>query len=93
MVLRDAQGGIIFSACRTLYSCREALEAELCVCMKGLSIANQRSELSIAIEMDSLVAVKMVQGRDQDRSIYASLVKTKKRLDTSYLFVKIVLLI
>ena len=43
--------------------------------MKGLLLAIQRSELPVAIEMDSLVAVKMIQGRDQDMSIYASLVE------------------
>ena len=29
MVLRDSNGAIIFSACRTLYRCCDALEAEL----------------------------------------------------------------
>ena len=75
MVLRDPLGGVIFSACRTLYSCREALEAELCACMEGLSLAIQRSDLPVAIEMDSLVAIKLIQGQETDRSIYASLVK------------------
>ena len=75
MVLRAPLGGVIFSACRTLYSCREALEAELCACMEGLSLAIQRSDLPVAIEMDSLVAIKLIQEKDKDRSIYASLVK------------------
>ena len=75
MVLRDPLGGVIFSACRTLYSCREALEAELCACMEGLSLAIQRSDLPVAIEMDSLVAIKLIQEQEKDGSIYASLVK------------------
>ena len=38
-VLRDVKGKIIFSSCRVLFSCREALEVELCACMEGLSFA------------------------------------------------------
>lgn len=35
MVLRDGECSIIFSSCRMLYSCQDALEAELCACMEG----------------------------------------------------------
>lgn len=56
MILRDHLGAINFSACRVLYSCRDSLEAELCACMEGLSIAVQRCDLPIAVEMDSLEA-------------------------------------
>ena len=41
MILRDSSGKIIFSACRALYSCRDALKAELCACMEGLSSSIQ----------------------------------------------------
>ena len=43
--------------------------------MEGLSLAIQRTELPVAIEMDSLIAVKMIQAKEVDRSIYASLIK------------------
>ena len=46
------------------------LEAELCVCMEGLSLS-----LPVMIQMDSLVAVKLIQAKEVDRSIYASLIK------------------
>lgn len=82
MVLRDDQANIIFSACRSLYACRDALEAELCACMEGISFAIQRSDSPVVIELDSLVAVKMIQGRDQDRSLYASLVNEIRYLLT-----------
>ena len=75
MVLRDDKGNVIYSACRELFSCREILEAELCACMEGLSLAIQRSDLPVAIEMDSLVAIKLIQEQEKDGSIYASLVK------------------
>lgn len=80
MILRDEAGSIIFAACRKLYSCRDALEAELCACMEGLSVAIQRSELLIIVEMDSSVAVSMVQSKEVDRSVYASIVKEIKYL-------------
>uniref|UniRef100_A0A453SWV1 RNase H type-1 domain-containing protein n=2 Tax=Aegilops tauschii subsp. strangulata TaxID=200361 RepID=A0A453SWV1_AEGTS len=75
MVLRDDKGSIIFSSCRQLFSCCEALEAELCACMEGLSFAIQRSVLRIMIEMDSIVAVKLIQAQEVDRSVYAPLTK------------------
>lgn len=80
MVLRDERGNIIFSSCRVLFSCREALEAELCACMEGLSFAIQRSNSPIIMEMDSIVVVKLIQARDVDRSLYASLIKEIRHL-------------
>lgn len=80
MVLRDSDGLIIFSSCRQLFNCRDPLEAELGACMEGLSLALSRTELPIAIEMDSLLAVKMIQSRDDDRSLYCSLVREIKHL-------------
>ena len=74
MILRDSDGKTIFSACRAQFSCRDALEAELCAYMEGISYALQRSDLLIAIELDSLVAVSMITC-DCDRSAYAFLVK------------------
>ena len=50
MVLRDDRGHIIYSTCRQLLSCQEALEVELCACMEGLSFAMQRSDLPIIVE-------------------------------------------
>ncbi|KAE8777909.1 Long chain acyl-CoA synthetase 9, chloroplastic [Hordeum vulgare] len=80
MVLRDSDGLIIFSSCRQLFNCRDPLEAELGACMEGLSLALSRTELPIAIEMDSLLAVKMIQSRDDDRSLYCYLVREIKHL-------------
>uniref|UniRef100_A0A453J4P8 RNase H type-1 domain-containing protein n=1 Tax=Aegilops tauschii subsp. strangulata TaxID=200361 RepID=A0A453J4P8_AEGTS len=80
MVLRDDKGAIIFSSCRQLFSCRDALEAELCACMEGLSFALQRSELPVQMEMDSIVAVKLIQASGMDRSVYTSVIKEIKYL-------------
>lgn len=75
MVLRDDKGAIIFSSCRVLFSCREALEAELCACMEGLSLSIQCTDLPIIVEMDSMVAMKMIQAHDVDRSLYSAIVR------------------
>ncbi|VAI50252.1 hypothetical protein VPH35_106370 [Triticum aestivum] len=43
--------------------------------MEGLSFAIQRSVLPIMIEMDSIVAMKLIQAKEVDGSIYTSLIK------------------
>ncbi|KAM3354645.1 hypothetical protein ACQJBY_025391 [Aegilops geniculata] len=48
--------------------------------MEGLSLAIQRSDLPIVVEMDSLEAVTMISCDGVDRSIYASIVKEIKYL-------------
>jgi hypothetical protein len=53
---------------------------ELCACMEGVSFTLQRSDLPIIIEMDSIVAVKLIQSREEDRSIYASLIMEIRHL-------------
>ncbi|XP_037455402.1 uncharacterized protein LOC119325778 [Triticum dicoccoides] len=68
------------NACRALFTCRDALEAELCTCMEGLSLAIQRTDLPIVVELDSLEAVSLISGAELDRSVYASIVKEIKLL-------------
>ncbi|VAI39335.1 unnamed protein product [Triticum turgidum subsp. durum] len=75
MVLRDDKVVIIFSSCRQLFSCRDALEAELCACMEGLSFSIQRSKLPVQIEMDSIIVVKLIQASEVDRSVYSFIIK------------------
>ncbi|VAI83937.1 unnamed protein product [Triticum turgidum subsp. durum] len=82
MILRSSSGEIIFSACRALFSCRDALEAELCACMEGLSSSIQRSDLPIAIDVDSAMVVAMITCDDMNRSAYASLVNEIRYLFT-----------
>ena len=48
--------------------------------LKGLSIATKRTKLPVCIEMNSLSAVNIVNGRDTDMSVYASLVAEIKHL-------------
>jgi hypothetical protein len=39
MVLRDSSGGVIFTACRQLINCRDAVDAELAALEEGLNLA------------------------------------------------------
>src|SRR3954463_2813637 len=82
MVLRNDTRQILFSSCRTLFNCRDILEAEVGACMEGLSLALQRTEAPVIIETDSLIAVNLISNEDVDRSIYASLVREVKHLMT-----------
>lgn len=79
MVLRDHDGTIIFSACRQLLTCNDALESELLALQEGLLLALQWSNLPIVAECDSLEAVMMVKSRDGNRSKYAFLIDDIKR--------------
>ena len=69
MILPNYNGAIIFAAYRALFSCGEALEAELSTCMEGLLFSIQRSELPIIVEMDSMVEVKVIQSHEIGRSL------------------------
>lgn len=80
MVLRDRKGSIIFSSCRQLFNSCDALETELCAAMEGLSLALQRCEAPIEVELDSLTVVQMIQSRAEDRSVHSSIVKEIKYL-------------
>ena len=80
MILRNHQGIIIFSACRSLFSCRDALEAELCACTEGVSLALERCDLPIVVELDSKKAVTMISSEGVHRSIYAPVVQEIKHL-------------
>ena len=82
MILRNSAGDIIFSACRALYSCRDALEAELCAVMEDLSASIQHTDSPIFVEMDSLEVISIINGSETNRSVYASLVNEIKYLTT-----------
>ncbi|KAI4998006.1 hypothetical protein ZWY2020_053348 [Hordeum vulgare] len=80
MVLRDNKGHIIYTSCREVFSCRNALEAELSTCMEGLSLAIPITELPIQVEMDSREALNMIMSDSIDLSILSTLVKEIKVL-------------
>jgi hypothetical protein len=74
MILRDDQGNIIFSACRFLLRCVEAVEAELLACRDGLEIALENSHLPIIIEPDCVRVVSASMEKITDRSLYFNII-------------------
>ena len=80
MVARDHSGEIIFSACRYLPICRDALEAELRAVMEGLSLAIHWSNSNLIVEVDCLEMVKLLKNKATDRSIYSFLIEEIKQL-------------
>jgi ribonuclease HI len=80
MILRDDNGEIIFSACRSLNSCSSPLESELAACMEGIALVQQRNGLSLVIEMDCLEAVAMIRCEMEDRSASMFILREIKHL-------------
>jgi ribonuclease HI len=92
MILRDDSGQIIFSACRSLLLCVDALEAEIQACLEGLDLALHYSQLPIIIDTDCSQLVAAVQDHSLDRSPMMHLVSEIKRLsclDRTCKFVKV----
>jgi ribonuclease HI len=52
MVLRDFTGTVILSACRSLLSCEQPLEAEILACLAGLEFGLLHSQLPTMAESD-----------------------------------------
>jgi hypothetical protein len=80
MVLKDDAGAVIFSACRLILSCEEALEAELLACLKGLELAFQHSHLPIIVETDCSQLKSAITSNTQDRSPFMHLIADIKSL-------------
>ena len=82
MVLRDSEGKIIFSACREIRACDNALTAELAACREGLELALFRTDAPIKVELDCAEAVTMITARVQDRSAHRTVIEEIRRLAT-----------
>jgi ribonuclease HI len=80
MILRNADGGIIFSACRSLYHCNSALETEIGACMQGLALALQWSQDPVIVETDNSTLIRMAQGKERDGSSLGHLVAEVRNL-------------
>ncbi|VAH90688.1 unnamed protein product [Triticum turgidum subsp. durum] len=83
MILRDDLGQIIFTTCRELRTCDNALAAELEACKEGLDLALHRTDRPTVVEMDSLEAVAMCTAASIDRSVHRNFVQDIKRLTTT----------
>jgi hypothetical protein len=80
MLLRDSDGAIVFSACRHILNCRDALESEIYSVYAGLSLALQWCSLPLVVESDCLEVVNMLKSEGIDRSVYAPMIEEIKTL-------------
>lgn len=71
VVLRDHDVGIVFSACRNLRSCVDALEAKLVACEDGLRAVVGWTDKVIVLEFDCTEALAMICAKSHDRSSHA----------------------
>jgi ribonuclease HI len=75
MILRDDNGNVIFTACRSLPYCALALEAEMAACDEGLRLAMSWSTEPIDLEMDCAIAVNMISAKENDQSTLVHLLR------------------
>ena len=80
MVLRSSDGNIIFSSCRHLFHCSEALEAEIHAIMDGMSMALQWTALPVVVQSDSVLALSAMIDSSLSKSPYGHLVGEIKKL-------------
>lgn len=80
MALRDEMGAIIFSACRELRTCADALQAKLEACREGVHLALQWTTKPVIVKLDCAEAVKMIQAKSCDRSRHMALIGEIKSL-------------
>jgi hypothetical protein len=80
MIARDHAGAIIFSSCRQLINCREALGAEVSAVREGLVLALHWCNDPLIVELDCLELVVMLQNEEIDRSVYSSVIEEIKTL-------------
>jgi ribonuclease HI len=80
MILRNENGGIVFSACCQLVNCLDPLEAEARACEEGLKLALQLSDKQILMESDCAGLVTAVLETGQDRSYLTQIISEIKFL-------------
>jgi ribonuclease HI len=80
MVLRDHTGEVIFTACRQIVHCRDAMEAEIKAIEEGLRLALHWTNLDLQIESDCAEAVELIKDSTPNTSVYAFSITTIREL-------------
>jgi hypothetical protein len=80
MVLRDENGVVIFSACRALDNCRDAVDAELAAIVEGLKLALHWSNLHFTIETDCAEVAALIMEQTPNTSVFAFTISTVREL-------------
>jgi ribonuclease HI len=90
MILRDETGSTIVSACRQLFDCSNALEAEAYACLEGLGLALEWTVKPVVVELDCSNLVDAIINHVTDRSPITFLVAEIKDLVNSDRVISIV---
>ena len=80
MVLQRENCWLIYATYRYIFSCNDALEAEIHALMQGMALALQHSDMSVIVESDSSNALATIEGDAWSRSAYGHLVEEIKSL-------------
>jgi hypothetical protein len=71
MVLRDCQGKVVFTACRQVLNCQDALEAELLAIEEGAKLALLWTPMNFIVESDCLVGINWIKQSSPNGSAHA----------------------
>jgi ribonuclease HI len=80
MVLRTCTGEVVFSACRSLQNCRDAMQAELDAIEEGLKLALQWSNQPVIVETDCAEALTLIQDHTPNTSVFAFTISSIREL-------------
>jgi ribonuclease HI len=80
MVLRDNSGKVIFTACRQLFNCRDAVDAELAALEEGLSLAMVWTSRNIIAETDCAEVCELIKESTPNTSTYMTRVRAIRDL-------------
>ncbi|EEE57524.1 hypothetical protein OsJ_07834 [Oryza sativa Japonica Group] len=89
MILRNSEGEAIFTGRQAIANCVDALESELLACKFGLDLALHWSILPIILETDSILAVSAINGKTEDKSRFAYLIRELRLLQKGEREVKV----
>lgn len=80
MILRNAEGAVIFASCRHIFHWNDALEFELHAIIGGMALALQWPDLPVRVQSDSTGALSALIDSTFSRSAYGHLVDEIKNL-------------
>jgi ribonuclease HI len=90
MIMRRADGSVVFSACRVLRHCSSAFEAELLACLEGIRFAADMDLSHITIESDCQTLVSVATKDNRDGSALGHLIEDLRVMLASERFDQIV---
>jgi ribonuclease HI len=79
-ILHRSDGSVVFSACRVLWRCSSALEAELMACLEGIRLATDMGHQQIVVEKDCQELVLLATNEERNRSPLGHLIEDLRLL-------------